>query len=282
MERVKSLTVSALQMDIAPDVSENIRTFRSMIEKMDRSTDIFLLPELWTGRTGCTGRTKTRVEGESAAALESVREVCRDRGLHAVAGTMPWPSGDGFVNRAWIVDDAGTPFAFYDKAHLFSNGGEDKVFAAGDKPLMFNLAGIDCAVLIGYDMMFPEYARCAGLAGGQVIFIPARWEQGGQNGQKLWKALLRSAAASCQVYVVACSAAGSGELTLEASFEYFGNFGNFGKSAVVSPWGDVAGSLGEKAGILTSRLDIAEIAKCRKDLPLDRDRRPELYGMLLG
>jgi predicted amidohydrolase len=251
-------------MDIVPDVSENIRAFRSMMEKTDRSTDIFLLPELWTGRT------KTRKADESRAALESVRGVCRDRGVYAVAGTMPWLSGDGFVNRAWIVDDAGTPFAFYDKAHLSSSSGEEKVFAAGGKPLLFNLAGTVCAVLVGGEIMFPEYARCAGLAGGGAIFIPARWEQ---ELQELWEPLIRSTAASSQVYAVACNASCRGDLTREASF---------GQSAVVSPRGNITGSLGEEAGILTARLDMGEVAKCRKRLPLERGRRPELYGMLLG
>jgi predicted amidohydrolase len=254
---MKELTVSALQMNISSSASENIGKFRSMAEDMDSPIDIFLLPELWTGMCGAD---------ESEAALRAVCGVCRDRGAYAVAGTMPWPLGNGLVNRAWAVNDAGTPFAHYDKAHLFSFGGEDKIFTAGDSPLIFSFRGLDCSVLVSYDIMFPEYSRCAGLAGGKVMFVPA-----GQPAESRgpWEMLVRSSAASSQVYVVACNAAGDGGLTPESGF-----------SAVVTPQGNIMGSLGGGEGILTSRLDIGKIFKCRKSLPLAKDRRPELYGMI--
>jgi predicted amidohydrolase len=242
------------------DVSENIRRLCAMAGEMDTSTDIFLLPELWTG---------TCEAGGSDAALEAVCRICRDNGVYAVAGTMPWPSGERLANRAWVVDDAGTPFAFYDKAHLFSEGGENKRFAAGDNPLIFSVKGLDCSVLVSYDIMFPEYSRCVGLAGGQVIFSPARWAR---KWRGAWETLTRSTAASCQAYVVACNAAAPCGLAPEESF---------GGSSAVSPWGDVIGSAGEGEGILASRLEAGEIFKCRKQIPLERDRRAELYGMLL-
>lgn len=245
----------------APDASLSIRKLCEMAEAMDEETDIFLLPELWTGM--CEA-------GESASALDAVCRICRERGVWAVAGTMPWPSGGGLVNRAWVVDDAGTPVAFYDKAHLFSQGGEDKRFAPGDKPLIFSLRGIDCSVMVSYDIRFPEYSRCVGLAGGLVIFVPAFWPC---EGRGAWETLLRAAAASCQACVVGCNAGASPDLTSGASF---------GGSAAVSPWGDVEGSLGEKEGILVSRLVIGEVFKCRKHLPLERDRRTGLYGILLA
>jgi hypothetical protein len=43
----------------------------------------------------------------------------------------------------------------------------------------------------------------------------------------------------------------------------------------------VIGLIGEGEGILASSLEAGEILGCRKRLPLERDRRPELYGMLL-
>jgi predicted amidohydrolase len=292
---VKELTVSALQMHISHSAAKNIEKFRSMAEKMDGTSDIFLLPELWTGM--CNAE-------ESEAALEAVCAVCRDLGAYAVAGTVPWPCGNGFTNRAWVVNDAGTPFAHYDKAHLFSLGGEDKIFTAGDKPLIFSFRGLDCSVLVSYDIMFPEYSRCAGLAGAKIVFVPARQPLEWHGS---WEMLVRSSAASSQAYVVVCNAAGTEGLY---QFEIKGLKGealkpvwtiaqphhkqpidselvlnpatSFGLSLAVSPQGGVVESLGEREGILTSRLDISEIFKCRKRLPLTEDRRPELYGMITG
>jgi predicted amidohydrolase len=56
----------------------------------------------------------------------------------------------------------------------------------------------------------------------------------------------------------------------------------FGGSVAVSPQGNVTGVIGEDEGILTARLEIGEVFKCRKQLPLERDRRADLYGMLFA
>jgi predicted amidohydrolase len=236
---------------MSDDAGENVERFCDMANRMDGSTDIFIMPELWTGIC---------CEEGSSAALSAVCAVCADVGTYAIAGTMPWPVCGGLANRSWVVNDAGAAFAFYDKTHLFSSGGDDSFFTPGDRPLVFDLWGISCSVAVGYDMRFPEYARCVGLAGGMVIFVPSLWPAAWLDS---WEMTLRSAAASSQTYIVACNAA-------------------FGRSAVVSPWGNIVSSLGEDEGIMSFKLDIGEIFKCRKHLPLENDRRPELYRLLIG
>jgi predicted amidohydrolase len=123
-------------------------------------------------------------------------------------------------------------------------------------------------VLISYDIMFPEYARCVGLAGSEVIFVPAGPPAAWSGA---WESLVRSSAASSQAYVIACASPGAG-LTHEAVFA----------SIAATPQGDIGGMLEDGEGILTSRLDMSEIHKCRKLRPLARDRRPELYGLIAG
>jgi predicted amidohydrolase len=253
---MKTLTVSILQTIVEDDPASNIEKFRTMARRIDGATNIFLLPELWTGSRGAEG---------SDAALREVRRVCAELGSYAVAGTMPWPSDGGLVNRAWVVNDAGAAFAFYDKVHLFSLGGEDKLFRPGNVPLIFEAWGVQCSVAVCYDMWFPEYARSIGLAGGRAIFVPAQWPRQRRGS---WDLLARSSAATSQTYVVSCSAAASGD----------GRF--FGSSLVASPWGDVLASLGEEEGVLTFELDLGEIHKCRKHLSLESDRRPDLYKLL--
>ena len=166
------------------------------------------------------------------------------------------------------MNDAGEPFAFYDKAHLFSPSGEDKIFKAGNAPLIFNFSGLRCAVAVCYDIRFPEFTRSLGLAGARVIFVPALWPKSRRGA---WSLLLRSAAATAQAFVVACASAGGTPGSV-----YFGG------SMIASPWGDELVSLGEDEGALTLTLDISETDKCKKALPLERDRRPELYRFLLG
>jgi predicted amidohydrolase len=224
---------------------------------MDASTDIIILPELWTG---------CRDADSSPAALDEIRELCSSLGVYAVAGTLPWREGDMTVNRSWIVNDSGSAFTFYDKAHLSSRDG-DGTFTAGKRPGIFDVGGVRCAAAVGYDIRFPEYTRSMGLAGAGVLFVAARWARASRGA---WEALLRSAAAASQTYVVACN--GAGTISRPPCF---------GTSLIASPWGDVTAALGEREDVLTSRLDLSEIAKCRKLLPLEKDRRPGLYRLLV-
>jgi predicted amidohydrolase len=256
---MKNLTVSMLQINVTDCAQANIEKALAMARSMDRSTGIFVLPELWTGNY--------RAE-DSPRALGAISGVCAELGMYAVSGTLPWAAGGVNVNRAWIVNDAGEPFAFYDKAHLFSPSGEDKIFKAGNAPLMFDFNGLRCAVAVCYDIRFPEFTRSLGLAGARVIFVPALWPKSRRGA---WSLLLRSAAAAAQAFVVGCAAAGRAPGSV-----YFGG------SMIASPWGDELVSLGEGEDMLTLTLDMSETDRCKKALPLERDRRPELYGFLLG
>jgi predicted amidohydrolase len=248
--------------NIPDDAGVHIERFCEMAGRMDRSTDIFIMPELWTGMCGAE---------DSSSALDAVRAVCADIGMYAIAGTMPWPvcASGGLANRAWVVNDAGAAFAFYDKAHLFSSGGNDYLFTPGNRPLIFDLKGISCSVVVGYEMRFPEYTRCVGLAGGMVIFAPSLWPATWVDS---WEMILRSAAASSQTYVVACNTA-EPQATSEKTC--------FGRSIVISPWGSVVASLGEEEGIMSFKIDVGEIFQCRKYLPLQNNRRPDLYRLLI-
>jgi predicted amidohydrolase len=49
---------------------------------------------------------------------------------------------------------------------------------------------------------------------------------------------------------------------------------------IASPWGDELVSLKEEEGAFTLTLDMSETDRCKKALPLEKDRRPELYGLL--
>ena len=80
---------------------------------------------------------------------------------------------------------------------------------------------------------------------------------------------MRATACANQVYVVACNCTGtpSGHALL-------------GCSMVVSPWGDVIARLGDEEGTLTASFGLHEIEKSRKNIPLERDRRADLYSVL--
>ncbi|MDR1944300.1 MAG: hypothetical protein LBQ19_05710, partial [Synergistaceae bacterium] len=191
----------------AGSADANIGKALGMARGLSQPADVLVLPELWAGGD----------PADSPRALEAVKAICAELGTFAVAGALPWRSQDGVSLRAWIVNDAGAAFAWYDKTHIPSTG---EAYKAGESPLIFDAGGISCGVAIGYDILFPEFTRSIALAGAGVIFVPARWPESRRDA---WAPILRSAAATGQVYVAACGASGG----LEKSF--------FGGSSLVSP-----------------------------------------------
>ena len=101
--------------------------------------------------------------------------LAKEKGIYLVGGSIPelW---DGKVyNTAMVFDRSGACIASYDKTHLFTPMGEDQVFTPGDSLCRFTLDGISCAILICYDIRFPELTRTMCLDGMDVLFVVCQW-----------------------------------------------------------------------------------------------------------
>ena len=96
--------------------------------------------------------------------------------------------GDGALyNSAAVVDASGT-LAVYRKAHLWD--AEKLVFTPGDAPPpVVDLPFGAVAVMICYDLEFPEWVRLAVLGGGSLIAAPVNWPAAAarrESGRPTW------------------------------------------------------------------------------------------------
>jgi predicted amidohydrolase len=176
--------------------------------------------------------------------------------VYAVSGGIPWTEEERRFVRTWMLDDMGNCFASYDKAHLSSRLGEDEIYSPGDGPGIFNIKEAACSALSGHDILFPEFCRQISLAGTQIFFVSANWPK---EFGAMWEPVIRSVAFTNQCYVVACNGSGN--------------------SAVISPYGEIIAAMGAEEGVLSVSLKLSEVSRCRKNIPLDRDRRGELYAI---
>jgi predicted amidohydrolase len=220
--------------------------------------DVMLLPEMWMG-AGSTA-------DDSRLALDTLAGLCDGRGGFAVSGGLPWNDTGRQTMRTWIIDDAGNSFAFYDKVHLSSGDGESKNYAPGRYARLWNAGEVLCAAVSGYDVMFPEFCRQISAAGAQILFVSARWRE---EFSAAWEFTLRAAAFVNQCYIAACN------LTGESDGEIF-----CGNSIVVSPDGEIAGRMGTGEGALKVEFDLSEVARCKRNIPLEADRRGDIYVTL--
>jgi predicted amidohydrolase len=173
-------------------------------------------------------------------------------------------------NSAALVDANGTR-AVYRKAHLWDT--EKLVFTPGDAPppvVDTELGRV--AVMICYDLEFPEWVRLAALAGADLIAAPVTWPSGrypaGERPAEVIKA--QAAAATNGVFVAVAD-----RCRVERGVSWISG------SLIVGPDGyPLAGPvLADRSAILTARCDLhrARDKKLAGANDLLGDRRPELY-----
>lgn len=90
-----------------------------------------------------------------------------------IIGGLCGRRGEVVTNSAAIVDGSGL-LARYDKVHLWDR--EPEIFAAGDRPApVVDTAHGKIAVMVCYDLEFPEWVRLAAEAGADLIAAPVNW-----------------------------------------------------------------------------------------------------------
>lgn len=94
----------------------------------------------------------------------------RAAAAHGVALVLSEPH-DGRIT-AVVVGPDGEVLGRYAKTHLWGDD-ERAAFAPGDgTPLLVDLGGERCAVVICYDVEFPEVVRSLALAGASTVLVP--------------------------------------------------------------------------------------------------------------
>ena len=229
------------------NVDENFSTAARLIEAAQGS-DVILLPELWS-----TGYYPTPVETfadiDGVKTKEFLCAAAKRFSVNIIGGSVIVESGGKIFNRCHVVNRRGQIVAAYDKTHLFSFAGEDKVFNAGDKIATVELDGVRCGVAICYDLRFPEFIRKIALAGAEIIFIPAAWSLKRLTPRQI---LTKARAIENQVFVV------------------FAN--SSGKSEVVNPRGEVIAESERGEELLTAQINLDERTEVIATMNLLADR----------
>ena len=136
-----------------------------------------VLPELFT--SGYSNLASAHCYAEDAERGASVRffaSLARDLGLHIAYGFPERVPGyaDGVFDSANLVGPDGLVLT-YRKRHLVRTTLEHDVFVPGVELPVVEAGGMRVAIVICWDLGFPEVAREAALAGAEMILAPAAW-----------------------------------------------------------------------------------------------------------
>jgi predicted amidohydrolase len=234
---------------------------------------LVVLPELSDSGYVFTGPDEAR--GLATRAADSLtllqwRDLAAAHGCAVVGGFCELGDDDLLYNSAALVDESGTR-AVYRKTHLWDR--EKLIFTPGaDAPPVVSLPYGQVAVMICYDLEFPEWARLAALDGADLIAAPVNWPAApcpaGERPAEVTK--VQADASVNGVYVVVADRCG-----VERGVDWISG------TLIAGPEGYLLAGpvLADHPALLVADCDLAAARDKRINEHNDllADRRPELY-----
>ncbi len=168
------------------------RNFQDIEKAFDhQESDIFLLPEMFP--TGFCMEPED-IADRNEESLSWMKSFAKNKNA-AVCGSVSIHEHQKFYNRMYFVEPDGN-YTQYDKRHLFSFSGEDKVYTAGNKRMITQYKGIRILLQICYDLRFPVFSRNNG--DYDLTLYVANWPE---KRVEAWQHLLKARAIENQAYV---------------------------------------------------------------------------------
>ena len=138
--------------------------------------DVLVLPELFSTGYLFLSReeSETFAEGPEGPTLAFLREMARVRGAWIAGGFAERAEASVFNASALAGPDGRV--SVYRKVHLFDR--EKEVFTPGDRPfrarrILVRGVELGAGMMICFDWIFPESARCLAVDGADVLLHPA-------------------------------------------------------------------------------------------------------------
>ncbi|MEY9094718.1 carbon-nitrogen hydrolase family protein [Paenibacillus sp. RC84] len=277
--------VSAVQHHL-----HTISSFREFADQVEHyvktaqefDSDFVLFPELFT-----TQLLSIRNPGEGALTIndlpsftdsymELFKGLAKSTGMYLIGGTHIIEDGGRLYNSAFLFYPDGR-VGEQRKLHITPTEVKEWNMGAGDALQVFDTDKGRIAILVCYDMEFPEIVRMAKARGADVIFCPSCTDD--RHGFHRVRYSCHARTIENQIYVVVTGTIGS-----LPTVDFMR--GNFGQAAVLTP-NDVPfpprGILAEGEinddMIITADLDLALLEEVREkgSVTTWRDRRTDLY-----
>lgn len=147
------MKITGLNLDIIwKNKAENFNIIEK--ELQNQEADLFLLPEMFS--TGFC-MYASEASDRNLESLEFLKKMAKEKNA-AFCGSAPVEENGKFYNRMYFVQP-NSQVEFYDKRHLFSFSGEDKVYTPGKERVIVNYLGFRILLQVCYDLRFPVFAR---------------------------------------------------------------------------------------------------------------------------
>jgi omega-amidase len=232
---------------------ENRIYFEGKINSISENTDLIVLPEMFT--TGFTMRPELVAETMQGETVVWLQELAKVKNC-AITGSVVIKENNNFYNRMLFIFPSGE-LQFYDKKHLFTLAGEDKVYTSGKQKVIVNYLDWKICLQVCYDLRFPAFSRNS--EDYDLMIYVASWPKMRTNA---WDALLKARAIENMSYVIGVNRIGEDD----NGYQYIGH------SQIVDYLGEYVIEPTESESIFMAELDKEKMISTRQKLGFLDDR----------
>lgn len=288
---MRKVTVAATQMACSTLSEENIAKAEKLIrEAASRGADIILIQELFQTQYFAQvvdyDNLALARPAENNPVLQHFSELAKE--LDVVLPISFFEEcGPCRYNTVMMIDADGTMLGIYRKTHIPDDPGyyEKFYFSPGDTGFkVWDTKYAKIGVGICWDQWFPEAARCMAIMGAELLLYPTAIGTFAVPPEELgdepddydhWQNTMLGHAAANMIPVVASNRIGV-EAMGTTAIRFWGasfisdNRGNKLAEADIST-----------ESVLTATFDMDELAAYRREVCTFRDRRPEMYDVMM-
>ncbi|CAA3019664.1 omega-amidase, chloroplastic isoform X1 [Olea europaea var. sylvestris] len=277
---ITKFKIGLCQLKVTADKEKNILHARTALEEAaEKGAKLVVLPEIWNSPYSNDSFPVYAEEIDTgfyaSPSTAMLSEVARLLNITIVGGSIPERSGEKLYNTCCVFGPDGKLKAKHRKIHLFDidipgkiTFKESKTLTAGESPTIVDTEIGRIGIGICYDIRFQELATLYAARGAHLLCYPGAFNM--TTGPLHWELLQRARAVDNQLYVATCSPArdvGAGYVA-------------WGHSTLVGPFGEVLATTEHDEAIIISDIDYSQIELRRTNLPLEKQRRGDLYQLV--
>ena len=193
---------------ISNNKQANIEMLEQRLAQWGDDADLVILPEMFTTGfiTGDPQKAADLAERNSGDTIKRLHDLAEQYQV-AFTGSFLASTASQLYNRAFFIEPNGDE-TFYDKKHLFTMGGEKKLYHEGKKNApIIRFRGMNIKLIVCYDLRFPVFCRNVNNQYDMLVVV-ANWPKVRHNA---WKTLLMARAIENECFVCGVNRSGLDE-----------------------------------------------------------------------
>ena len=248
------MNVALIQTNIIwENPAENRSVLEAKINSITNDIDLLILPEMFT--SGFTMNPSSVAESMQGTTIFWLKNIAKAKNC-AITGSLVIVENGNLYNRMVFVFPNGE-IQHYDKKHLFTLAGEDKIYTSGKEKVIVNYKDFKICLQVCYDLRFPVFSR--NTENYDLLIYVASWPKVRTNA---WDILLKARAVENVSYVIGVNRIG----TDNNNFEYIGH------SQIIDELGNFILKPTEDEGVFIADFDKNKMLETRNKLNFLDDR----------